>query len=82
MRYVRSWDGALSDALASARREDLRRATTTVGPQRDELELAAGDLDARTRLSQGRQRCVALALRLASHRLMTTMTGRSTCAAS
>ena len=71
MRYVRSWDGPLSDALASARREDLRRATTTVGPQRDELELEAGGLDARTRLSQGRQRCVALSLRLASHRLMT-----------
>jgi len=75
MRYVRSWDGSLSEALALARREDLRRATTTVGPQRDELELVAGSLDARTRLSQGRQRCVALSLRLASHRLMTTITG-------
>lgn len=74
MRYVRSWEGALSDALASSRREDLRRATTTVGPQRDELELVAGGLDGRTRLSQGRQRCVALSLRLASHRLMTTVT--------
>ncbi|MGD1012314.1 MAG: DNA replication and repair protein RecF [Acidimicrobiales bacterium] len=74
MRYVRSWDGTLSDALATARREDLRRATTTVGPQRDELEIDAGGLDARTRLSQGRQRCVALALRLASHRLMSAVT--------
>ena len=75
MRYARSWAGPLSEALASARREDLRRATTTVGPQRDELELAAGGLDARTRLSQGRQRCVALSLRLASHHLMTAITG-------
>ncbi|MGA2528341.1 MAG: DNA replication/repair protein RecF [Acidimicrobiales bacterium] len=75
MRYVRSWEGPLGDAIAASRREDLRRATTTVGPQRDELELEAGGLDARTRLSQGRQRCVALALRLASHRLMTTITG-------
>ncbi|MFZ2057879.1 MAG: DNA replication/repair protein RecF [Acidimicrobiales bacterium] len=75
MRYVRSWDGSLSDALASARHEDLRRTTTTVGPQRDEVEIEAGGLDARTRLSQGRQRCVALSLRLASHRLMTTITG-------
>ncbi len=75
MRYVRSWDGSLSDALRAARREDLRRATTTVGPQRDELELFAGGLDARTRLSQGRQRCVALTLRLASHHLMTSVTG-------
>ena len=62
-------------ALAESRREDLRRATTTVGPQRDELEIEAGGLDARSRLSQGRQRCVALSLRLASHRLMTEVTG-------
>ncbi len=75
MRYARSWEGTLTEAIASARWEDLRRATTTVGPQRDELELAAGRLDARTRLSQGRQRCVALSLRLASHRLMTAITG-------
>jgi DNA replication and repair protein RecF len=75
MRYVRSWDGTLAEALAASRREDLRRATTTVGPQRDELEIEAGGLDARTRLSQGRQRCVALSLRLASHHLMTVVTG-------
>ena len=75
MRYLRSWDGPLSDALASARREDLRRSMTTVGPQRDDVEIEAGGLDARTRLSQGRQRCVALSLRLSSHRLMTTVTG-------
>ena len=75
MSYVRSWNGPLSDVLASARKEDLRRATTTVGPQRDDLELVAGGLDARTRLSQGRQRCVALSLRLASHHFMTEITG-------
>ena len=64
---------ALCDALATSvggpSRGDDRR------PQRDELEIEAGGLDARTRLSQGRQRCVALSLRLASHRLMTTVTG-------
>jgi DNA replication and repair protein RecF len=75
MRYARSWEGPLADALAGARKEDLRRAATTVGPQRDDLELEAGGLDARTRLSQGRQRCVALSLRLASHRFMTSVTG-------
>ena len=75
IRYVRSWNGSLADSLAESRREDLRRATTTVGPQRDELEIEAGGLDARSRLSQGRQRCAALSLRLASHRLMTEVTG-------
>jgi DNA replication and repair protein RecF len=75
MRYTRSWEGPLSDALAAARGDDLRRATTSVGPQRDEVEIIAGGLDARTRLSQGRQRCVALSLRLASHHLLTAVTG-------
>jgi DNA replication and repair protein RecF len=75
MKYARSWSGSLAEVIATSRRDDLRRATTTVGPQRDDLELEAGGLDARSRLSQGRQRCVALALRLASHRLMTDVIG-------
>lgn len=77
LRYASSYPGRLDEALAAARDEDLRRATTTVGPQRDELEVAAAGLDARTRLSQGRQRCVALSLRLAAHRLVTAVTGAS-----
>jgi DNA replication and repair protein RecF len=75
LRYARSFTGPLSEAIARAREDDLRRQVTTVGPQRDDLEIAAGGLDARTRLSQGRQRCVALALRLATHRYVTEVTG-------
>jgi len=75
LRYARSYDGPLAEAIAKARDDDLRRQVTTVGPQRDDLEIGAGGLDARTRLSQGRQRCVALALRLATHRHVTGMTG-------
>jgi DNA replication and repair protein RecF len=75
LRYARSYDGFLEAALAAARDDDLRRQVTTVGPQRDDLEIFAGGLDARTRLSQGRQRCVALALRLATHRHVTYVTG-------
>lgn len=75
LHYVRSFTSPLADALAAARSEDLRRQQTTVGPQRDELEISAGGLEARTRLSQGRQRCVALALRLGIHRYVTEVTG-------
>jgi DNA replication and repair protein RecF len=75
LRYTRSFEGSLADAIAKARDDDLRRQVTTVGPQRDDLEISAGGLDARTRLSQGRQRCVALALRLATHRHVTDVTG-------
>jgi DNA replication and repair protein RecF len=64
LRYRRSWDGPLLDALAAAREEDLRRQTTSVGPHRDDLELMLGDRPARSEASQGEQRTIALALRL------------------
>jgi len=63
----RSWEGPLADALAASRGDDLRRAVTLVGPHRDELVLAIGGLSARTHASQGEQRSLALALRLAAH---------------
>ena len=48
---------------------------STVGPHRDELELAIADMPARTHASQGEQRTLALALRLAAHRLVTERAG-------
>lgn len=75
LRYLRSWEGSLTEAIAEHRPEDLRRQLTTTGPQRDEIEISAGGLDARTRLSQGRQRCVAIALRLGIHRYISDVTG-------
>jgi DNA replication and repair protein RecF len=61
---VEDW---LRIALAARRREELARATTLVGPHRDEWRLQVAGLDARTRASQGEQRTLALALRLAGH---------------
>jgi DNA replication and repair protein RecF len=69
--YHRSWEGPLLDALRSARADDLRRGVTTVGPHRDELGLSIGGQPARTHASQGEHRCLALALRLAGHGLVT-----------
>ncbi len=69
LTYRRSWDGELVDALAAGRADDLRRQATGVGPHRDELDIAIGSRPARTHASQGEQRSVALALRLASHEL-------------
>ena len=57
-------------ATAAARDEDLDRRTTTVGPHRDEVALLAQGRDLRTRASQGEQRTVALALRLAAFDLL------------
>jgi DNA replication and repair protein RecF len=65
----------LAAALARVRTDELRRGVTLVGPHRDDLSLTVNGLPARTHASQGEQRSLALALRLASHRTVTTSTG-------
>jgi DNA replication and repair protein RecF len=62
-------------ALAEARTVDIRRGVSTVGPHRDELSMSINGLPSRTHASQGEQRTLALALRLAGHRLVTDRTG-------
>ena len=69
MRYESPWrEGGLAAALASARTDELRRGITLVGPHRDDLAIDLDGLPSRTHASQGEQRSLALALRLASHR--------------
>jgi len=76
VRYASEWrEQGLAAALASARRDDLRRGVCTVGPHRDDLELTIGGFPARTQGSQGEQRTLALALRLAVHRVVAEDTG-------
>jgi DNA replication and repair protein RecF len=75
-RYVADWSAAgLAEALVAARRDDVRRGVSTVGPHRDEVDLAIGGLPARTHASQGEQRSLALALRLAAHEVVTEAAG-------
>jgi DNA replication and repair protein RecF len=62
-------------ALAAARTDDIRRQSSTVGPQRDDVELSINGMPARTHASQGEQRCLALAIRLATHRLVADKVG-------
>jgi DNA replication and repair protein RecF len=69
--------GGLAAALEAARGDDLRRGASTVGPHRDEVELAVNGLPARTHASQGEQRSLALSLRLATHAVVTEVTGSS-----
>lgn len=57
---------ALAKALSTARRQDMERRMTTRGPQRDEPRLLLDVRDSRTHASQGEQRSLVLALRLAS----------------
>jgi DNA replication and repair protein RecF len=69
--YEAPWrEAGLAAALAAARDEELRRGVCLVGPHRDELRLTLAGMPARTHASQGEQRSLALALRLAVHRLV------------
>jgi DNA replication and repair protein RecF len=65
----------LAAALAEVRLEEVRRQVCLVGPHRDDLGLELNGLPARTHGSQGEQRTLALALRLAAHRLVTDRVG-------
>jgi DNA replication and repair protein RecF len=71
LRYEPTWrQVGMAAALTAARADDVRRASSTVGPQRDDVEMWINGLPARTHASQGEQRTLALALRLAAHRLV------------
>ena len=74
--YDAPWQAeGLAAALAAARPDELRRGVSLVGPHRDELVLSVGGMPARTHGSQGEQRSLALALRLAAHALVTESVG-------
>jgi DNA replication and repair protein RecF len=76
VEYEPAWRRTgLAAALAEARRDDVRRGVSTVGPHRDELTLRINGLPSRTHASQGEQRTLALSMRLAAHRLVTDRTG-------
>jgi len=74
--YLAPWrEQGLAAALVAARRDELRRGVSLVGPHRDDLVLTIGGLPARTHASQGEQRSLALALRLAAHHVVSDATG-------
>lgn len=61
--------------LQSLRKMELSRGITLMGPHRDELSIQINKVDARTFGSQGQQRTVALALKLAELEFMRQETG-------
>jgi len=76
LRYEAPWRAVgLAAALTAARTDELRRGLTLVGPHRDDLAIELNAMPARTHASQGEQRSLALALRLAAHRLVNEVTG-------
>jgi DNA replication and repair protein RecF len=65
-----TWREALIDAVAARRREELDRGVTLVGPHRDDLALALGDLPVKGYASHGEAWSTAVALRLASFEVL------------
>ena len=63
-------EAALLDALRQARRSEIDRGVTLVGPHRDELALQLGPLPVKGYASHGESWSYALALRLAGYELL------------
>ena len=88
--YHTSWGGSelrqasaaeyadsIAKALEKNRRHDYERRMTTVGPHRDEPGFSIDGRETRWHGSQGEQRTMALAVRLAAHRAIAEAVGES-----
>lgn len=71
------WQCVFEKALQRVRREEIRRATTLVGPHRDDFRLLINEKDARQFASQGQQRTCALSIKLAEIVLIQNHIGES-----
>lgn len=60
----------LRTVLAERHHDEIRRGTTVAGPHRDELFLGIGSLPAKGYASHGEQWSLALALKLAAHKVI------------
>ena len=84
--YEPSWAGALAleedaeegmmRALERRTREERARGTTLVGPHRDDIDFKVDGREARTFASQGQQRTIALAWKLAEVAVITEIAGQ------
>jgi DNA replication and repair protein RecF len=71
------WEGNLRQALAEMQGKEIARGQTLVGPHRDDMELLINDRPARTFGSQGQQRTVVLAMKLAELDYVREVAGES-----
>lgn len=68
-------EGLLLEGMARSRPREIDRGVCLVGPHRDDLALGLGELPAKGYASHGESWSLALALRLASYRLLTVDDG-------
>lgn len=77
LHYAPSVEGPLDAGLAATRAEESRLRQTVAGPHRDDLVIALSGMDAAKFASEGQQRTLAIALKLAQTRLIITRTGQT-----
>jgi len=71
MAYVRGFEGAsMEEALVAAREDEQRSRSSAVGVHRDEVRLEVNGRDAGAFASEGQQRTLCLALKLAQARVL------------
>lgn len=75
MIYEPAGGGDLAVALEQARERERRQRQGLVGPHRDELRLMLNDLPANEFASEGQQRTLALAMKLAQGRVLSEVRG-------
>ncbi len=66
---------AIKEQIKQRRRAELNLGSTVVGPHRDEVEFTINDISARSYGSQGQQRTLVLALKLAELQLIEQVIG-------
>ena len=76
VEYIRGCsDEDFEEKLYMSRKKDIYTCSTSVGPHRDDLNFCINGISARSFGSQGQQRSVAIALKLAESRIMNKITG-------
>ena len=73
--YMPSCSEDLIERLYKARKTDIFSGITSVGPHRDEIDFKINGISARTFGSQGQQRSIAIALKLAEAKNLLEITG-------
>ena len=68
-------EAALMTEMARRRKDELDRGITLVGPHRDDLDMALGDVPVKGYASHGESWSAALSLRLAAYDLLTAESG-------
>ncbi|MDD5200692.1 MAG: DNA replication and repair protein RecF [Terrimicrobiaceae bacterium] len=76
-RYLPGAESPLAEALIATRAEETRLRQTVAGPHRDDLAIALNGMDAARFASEGQQRTLALALKLAQTRLIMARIGHT-----